>query len=153
MWGLQPPQRRWLTDNLLWIANDCFSLSTWPLNNWDKKWKGTLTWDWRWRTISYCKGFLLFFKKKKGLNLLEGSPSCIWSLYGWENHKETCNWRLLMGHTGCGEKGWGKPGTNVPHRNYTQTHTLVISMQKNPISRSLKGGKGSHLSFTLDAPG
>lgn len=34
----------------------------------------------------------------------------------------------------------------------TDRHPLLISMQKK-ISGSLRGGKGSHLSFALDAPG
>lgn len=55
------------------------------------------------------------------------------------------------------EKGSGQTSNNLEeifHGTITLTgrHPFLISMQKK-ISRSLRGGKGSHLSFAWDAPG
>lgn len=57
------------------------------------------------------------------------------------------------------EKGLGQAGKNLGEMYHgaitlTDRHPLLISMhKKKKISGSSKGGKGSHLSFSLDAPG
>lgn len=60
-------------------------------------------------------------------------------------------------HYGGWARGPGQTSKNLRetyHRAITLTdrHPFLISMQKK-ISGSLRGGKGSHLSFALDAPG